>query len=108
MEIEENFRAIDTLGMLHFRTEKRDSVQLAVEPVRAGEYLEPGDRVGIINGVAFQAGSGAPGSKVPFHGVVDPFLMGSVDAGQRFWLIIHPREHLSIRFSWSHPGFPES
>lgn len=49
--------ALETLGMIHFKPEKRDAIHLAVEPVKCGELpLRAGERIGIINGVAYPVG----------------------------------------------------
>ena len=44
--------ALETLGMIHFKKEKRDAIHLAVEPVTAGKPLRPGERIGIVDGFA--------------------------------------------------------
>jgi hypothetical protein len=37
--------ALETLGKIHEREEKRDAIHLAVEPVIAGEVLQPGQHM---------------------------------------------------------------
>lgn len=98
--------ALETLGMIHFKEEKRDAIHLAVEPVEAGEDLNAGDSVRITDGKAFSC----PPSKR--HGIVDPFLPSlgdgfDVKRGQRFWFIMNPRMVKSLRHVWEHPEFPE-
>ena len=44
--------ALETLGMIHFKPEARDAIHLAVEPVKAVQDLQPGQRIGIINSEA--------------------------------------------------------
>lgn len=44
--------ALETLGMIHFKPEHRDAIHLAVEPVKAFCLLKPGERIGIVDGVA--------------------------------------------------------
>lgn len=92
--------ALETLGMIHEREEKRDAIHLAVMPVEAGERLNPGEHIGIVNGKAFV---GHP----TCIGVVDPFLTAAVGRGERFWLVIYPRKIQSLRHVWSHPGLPD-
>ncbi len=100
--------ALDTLGMIHFKTEARDAIHLAVEAVEASSTLRPGQRIGIVNGMAFPEGSTVNvNTIVPYHGIVDPFLTREVMAGQRFWFVMKPREVRSLRHVWEHPDFPE-
>jgi len=93
--------ALETLGKIHTREEKRDAIHLAVEPVRAGGTLMPGQRITVINGVAYAA------SADEALGIVDPFLTKSVWAGERFWFVMNPRMVHSLRHVWTHPSFPD-
>lgn len=106
--------ALETLGMIHFKPEKRDAIHLAVDPVKAGCPLTTGEKIGIIHGVAWPAGSEHPsGIRVPYHGIVDPFLPRppgiefNVEEGQSFWFVMAPRMVCSLRHVWEHPDFPE-
>ena len=100
--------ALDTLGTIHTHIEKRDAIHLGVEPVVAGECLDPGDRIGIIDGKAYDAGTTRKGKIVPYMGIVDPFLDRGLDRGDRFWLVVPPRKITSLRHVWEHPDFPDS
>lgn len=93
--------ALETLGMIHIRPEKRDAIHLAVEPVKASQDLQPADFIRISKGVAYPA--------LPFdaHGIVDPFLLDGPKAGERFWFVMRPREVSSLRHVWTHPDFPD-
>lgn len=92
--------ALQTLGNIIGPYEKRDAIHLAVEPAIAAETLRPGQDVGFVsNGVGV--------CDKPL-GIVDPFLKGSVAKGDRFWLIVYPRQITSLRHVWAHPEFPES
>lgn len=95
--------ALETLGMIHFREEKRDAIHLAVIPVEALERLSPGAhvQVGRDGKKAFSA------PERDGIGIVDPFLPRAVEPGQRFWLVIYPRKITSLRHVWSHPSFPD-
>ena len=104
--------ALETLGMIHFKPEKRDAIHLAVEPVVAGMILAPGEKIGILHGVAYPAGSTQMidanlNGKVPCQGIVDPFLPRNVNRGESFWFIMNPRMVTSLRHVWDHPDFPE-
>lgn len=104
--------ALETLGMIHFRPEKRDAIHLAVEAVECGmPFLNPGDRIGIVDGMAFPAGRtvyNEKGEKVltPYHGIVDPFLPKAAKLGEKFWFVMAPRMVQSLRHVWEHPDFP--
>lgn len=90
--------ALDVLGSLIDETIGRDAIHLAVEPVLAAEQVYPGQHVGFVDG---GVGSSAP-AKV---GIVDPFLKAPVYPGQRFLLVVYPRQITSLRHVWTHPAF---
>jgi hypothetical protein len=92
--------ALETLGTVIGDGEKRDAIHLAVEPVVAAEKLFPGQDVGLIAGRA----SASAAVKL---GIVDPFLKHPVIEGQRFWLVVYPRQITSLRHVWSHPAFED-
>ena len=102
--------ALETLGMIHFKKEKRDAIHLAVLPVVADEDLRPGFRIGIIDGVAYPANYirtiNGEEVRIPYHGIVDPFLTTDVREGESFWFVMKPREVRSLRHVWEHPDFP--
>ena len=112
--------ALETLGMIHFKEEKRDAIHLAVLPVVAGVSLEVGQKIGIYNGHAYRVGNayvpdecysddGRVGFKrvlIPYHGIVDPFLPRDVEPGESFWFVMAPRMVQSLRHVWEHPDFP--
>jgi hypothetical protein len=96
--------ALETLGTIITKNEKRDAIHLAVEPALATQDLHPGDDVGFV------AGGVGPCDK-PL-GIVDPFLRkyvkkGYVAKGEWFWLVLYPRQITSLRHVWSHPAFPD-
>lgn len=93
--------ALETLGTIHEREEKRDAIHLAVEPVTAYETLQPGMHISVKDGQAWRA---PPGMGL---GIVDPFLPGPVEKGQRFWFVMYPRMVHSLRHVWTHPAFPD-
>lgn len=102
--------ALETLGMIHFKPEARDAIHLAVEPVMASQRLEPGQAVGIVKGMAYPVGhihsDGTHTFKVPYHGIVDPFLPRPVEVTESFWFVMAPRMVQSLRHVWEHPDFP--
>lgn len=99
--------ALETLGMIHFKPEKRDAIHLAVLPAEASQRLAPGQRIGIVEGIAYPAGKSlCLGTIVPYHGIVDPFLTNDVHEGETFWFVMKPREVKSLRHVWEHPDFP--
>lgn len=92
--------ALGTLGKIIDETAQRDAIHLAVEPVVAAERVFPGQDVGKIDG-----GYGTSDASV---GIVDPFLKKPVNPGQRFWLVVYPRQITSLRHVWEHPSFDAS
>jgi hypothetical protein len=93
--------ALDTLGSIIGPDEKRDAIHLAVDPVEAGERLRPAEHVTLVGGKAWLAG---PGHGI---GIVDPFLEENVARGERFWLVVYPRQITSLRHVWEHPALDE-
>lgn len=94
--------ALETLGTIIGPDEKRDAIHLAVLPAVAGEPLRPGQDVGVFDGKAHGEHRGET------RGIVDPFLRRMVCAGERFWLVVYPRQITSLRHVWTHPAFPEA
>ena len=95
--------ALETLGKIHEFDEKRDAIHLAVYPVEAGEFLIPGENIRVDNGKAYTC------TRAEGLGIADPFIeSGQIQKGQRFWLVIYPREIRSLRHVWEHPAFPSS
>jgi len=75
-----------------------------VEPVVAGARLDPGTHVRLDDGVAYRTMKTGNESV----GIVDPFLIEPVEAGEMFWLVVYPRQITSLRHVWEHPAFPVS
>ena len=93
--------ALATLGTIIRETEKRDAIHLAVEPIVAAERLLPGQHIGIVDGKASKKAE----KKL---GIVDPFIDDIVMPGERFWLIVYPRQITSLRHVWEHPDFGQA
>lgn len=93
--------ALDTLGTIITSAEKRDAIHLAVEPIEAGDWLNPGQDVLISDGKAL------PCAYENGVGIVDPFLRVKVAPGDWFWLTVYPRQIKSLRHVWTHPAFDD-
>jgi hypothetical protein len=94
--------ALETLGTIIDEEQARDAIHLAVEPVIAAHNMEAGAHVGLLD-------DGRASEFASKHlGIVDPFLTDGVVAGERFWLIVYPRQITSLRHVWAHPDFPEA
>lgn len=102
--------ALETLGTIIGEEEKRDAIHLAVLPVIAGSNITPGSDVKLDGeGLAVNA------YEDDGIGIADPFLKlpgrygmdGSIQPGQRFWLVIYPRKINSLRHVWTHPEIPD-
>ena len=90
--------ALETLGTIIDEKAGRDAIHLAVEPAIAAQKLYPGQDVGFVEG-----GVGPCANPL---GIVDPFLKAPVQQGERFWLVVYPRQITSLRHVWEHPAFP--
>lgn len=96
--------ALETLGMIHTQEEYRDAIHLGVEPVEAGEDIRKNSHIGIgPDGKAYAASH-----DIKPLGIVDPFLTRGPRKGERFWLVVYPRQITSLRHVWEHPDFPKS
>lgn len=94
--------ALATLGTIIDDKQARDAIHLAVEPVIAGEHFRAGDHVALKDGLAVKA------ARDYGLGIVDPFLSVDVKPGDRFWLVVYPRQITSLRHVWTHPSFPDA
>ncbi|OJW21219.1 MAG: hypothetical protein BGO49_24715 [Planctomycetales bacterium 71-10] len=92
--------ALETLGSIITESEKRDAIHLAVDNVVAAHTLRPGEDVGFLS-------DGTVGTCDTPVGIVDPFLKTTVKKGERFWIVVYPRQITSLRHVWTHPAFPE-
>lgn len=81
--------------------DQRDAIHVAVVPVMAGHYLEPGTHVGLVKGLANVA---ADENHKGLIGIIDPFLKRGVNKGERCWMLLYPNTVTSMRHVWSHPG----
>lgn len=96
--------ALETLGYVHSQEEHRDAIHLAVEQVEAGENLKPGDHIGFGSDGKVYRSVRKMNKAV---GIVDPFLTSPLISGDKFWLVVYPRQVTSLRHVWAHPDFPE-
>ncbi len=85
------------LGTRPDETSGRDAIHIAIAPVVAGEKLWGGTPVRVDDGIATTNGD-------PF-GIVDPFLTGPIQKGERFYLCLYPGSVTSLRHVWTHPAF---
>jgi hypothetical protein len=76
---------------------ERDAIHVAVYPAIAGKRLSPGMPVCLVDGKAY------PVDRFASIGIVDPFLDGLREAGERFWVFIHPCTITGLRHNWTHP-----
>ena len=96
--------ALGTLGSIIDEGEKRDAIHLAVEPAIAGQLLSAGQHVRFDPDTSI-AMADTSGEGV---GIVDPFLTVTVGKGERFWLVVYPRQINSLRHVWEHAAFAPS
>jgi hypothetical protein len=81
----------------------RDAIHIAVAPVVAVDYLEPGQHVGLVTPGNLENVAALSDTKL--IGIVDPFLTARVEPGQRFYLFLYPNSITNLRHVWSHPAF---
>lgn len=93
--------ALETLGTIIGEGAGRDAIHLAVEPVIAAHRLLPAQDVGLLE-------DGKAGTSLNPVGIVDPFLKRAVKPGEKFWLVVYPRQITSLRHVWEHPAFEKS
>jgi hypothetical protein len=83
---------------------RRDAIHIAVAPATAAGRLTPGQHVGLIE----EGNLELVGPCSRNIGIVDPFLTGEVEPGQRFWLFLYPGTITSLRHIWTHPEFAKA
>lgn len=92
------------VGELLTGDEPRDAIHVAIAPVVADERLVPGTHVGFTrDGDTEHVGVRSK----QMIGVVDPFLTGFVNIGERIWLFLYPQTITSLRHNWTHPAFAD-
>lgn len=98
--------ALDILGRVIVDTDKvgRDAIHLAVEPVIAGAKVFPGQDVGRLADGSFAAPTLTNGITKTL-GIVDPFISKPIQQGEKFFLVIYPRQITTLRHVWEHPEF---
>jgi hypothetical protein len=88
------------LGQLIEEGAQRDAIHIAVAPVIASTKLQPGDHIGFV-----ESNQEAVGPSASPIGIVDPFLKGVVQKGQRFWMFLYPNTITALKHVWAHPAF---
>lgn len=87
--------------LIHDGERRRDAVHIALAPVTAVERLRPGQHVGLVQ----EGNVELVGPCQHNIGIVDPYLTGDVEPGQRFWLCLYPGTVTGLRHVWTHPVF---
>lgn len=90
------------IGHLIYQERHRDAIHIAVAPVVAAEDLKAGQHVAINDFGKAVGMDPFPGFTV---GIVDPFLMVPVKAGDVFYVFLYPGTIESLRHEWEHPAF---
>jgi hypothetical protein len=78
----------------------RDAIHIAVMAVRAAHYLDPGEHIGLENGLATSDAE-------KLLGIVDPYLKDPVKKREMFLMHLYPRTIQSLKHVWAHPDIPE-
>lgn len=87
----------DKIGKIITQGE-RDAVHVAVLPMTAETYLEPGQHIGYADGKS---------SHENHIGIVDPFLKETVKQGEMFFMFLYPNTITSLHHLWTHPSINE-
>lgn len=87
------------LGKLIKDIVQSDAIHIATCPITAADDLEPGQHIGLLTDdtASWRANE--------MIGVVDPFLIGTVKKGQRFFMLMYPYTITGLRHVWTHPAF---
>lgn len=85
---------------------RRDAVHVAVMPVIAAAELNPGDHIGFMKDSKELVDRAAMWRDMQPCGIVDPYLIGAVKEGQRFYMCMYPGTVTSLRHVWTHPAIP--
>jgi len=99
---------MDTLkiGQIINQPQQRDAVHMAIVPMEAGERLQAGLHVGLLDGKAVITDARRVLRRgLKAVGIVDPFLTVDVQKGDKFWLFLYPGSITSLRHDWTHPAF---
>lgn len=80
---------------------RRDAVHIAVAAVTAATRLSPGQHIGLVRADSMEL----VGPSEHNIGIVDPYLIGDIEEGQRFWMFLYPDTISDLRHIWSHPAF---
>lgn len=91
--------SVVNLGEVPAYDAQRDAVHVAVVPLKAGEDLQPGDRVRIDYGVLHK-------DDVNCVAIVDPFRKGTISRYSQVWVLMQPNEVTKLRHTWEHYDVP--
>ena len=86
------------IGKLLAGDEGRDAIHIAVAPMVARNSFAPGQHAALND-------AGEAVSMGDFIGIIDPFLKGRVEIGQRVYLFLYPNTITSLHHLWAHPAF---
>lgn len=86
------------LGQLLRGAEQKDAIHMALAPIIAHRALQPGEHIGVKNGVE----SSDVYEKI---GIVDPFLKSVVRKGEKFYILLYQYSVTGMRHEWEHPYF---
>lgn len=82
--------------------DRRDAIHVAVIPLIAASRIDRG-------GCFFLTSDGrACECSVDYHarvGVASPFIIRTVEPGERFWAVLWPNTITNLRHVWEHPAF---
>lgn len=98
---------MDAIAMLGKKLKEdmpRDAVHIAVMQVIIGENLFPGQRIKFQSFARNVVVSASVNDSV---GVIDPFVVGPLNAGDSVWMFVNPRTVTGMRHEWQCPAIDD-
>lgn len=90
---------IKTIGTIHSRKMERDAIHTAILQVKAAEPLVQGTTVKLD-----EIGNAIHCRREEAIGIVDPFLTGAVEVGDKCWVFIFPGTVTGMRHHFTLPA----
>lgn len=96
--------AVETMGaVLPDEAGGRDAVHVAVFSAFSMRDLSPGERLAIVR--KNETDTEVTSVTTDEVAIADPFISGTIPAGNRFWAYLMPRTITALSHRWSHPSF---
>lgn len=77
----------------------RDAIHIAIMPAIAERNMRPGDHVGVTGK---RGNDYLVETECNTIGIINPFAVGSINKGERIWVMLYPGTIQSLRHDWTH------